>query len=155
MQMQESKTAHDDKKTRARQETQEAVGPIDRLAVESSINKVRVARVALGTAKVPRPNFDLGADLQEVSREGNELTLKYALYLETTPYVQLVEIHGVAKVRSSMLDSRTDYDSLSEGLLTDVALEIFRNHYQTVYLLFDWMRLANPSPWIFDSVHLV
>ena len=125
------------------------------LQVESTIDKVRVTRLAMGYGKVPKPNFDLGADLKELSREGSKLTVKYTLYLDTFPAVQRVELHGVATIRSPLIDPHADDGDVSESLLSDVALEIFRNHYSTIYLLFDSMRLPFPSPWVVKDVHLV
>jgi hypothetical protein len=142
----EAKTGND-----SAQDIASAVG----FQVESTIDQIKVARLALGHGKVPRPNFDLSADLKDVSREGNKLTVKYILYLDSFPAVQRVEVHGVATIRSHLINSHTDEEEMSEDLLSDVALEIFRNHYDTIYLLFDPMRLPFPSPWVVKDVHLV
>ena len=142
----EAKTGND-----SAQDTASAVG----FQVESTIDKIKVARLALGHGKVPKPNFDLGADLKEISRQGNKLTVKYTLYLDSFPAVQRVEVHGVATIRSPLINSHTDEDEMSEGLLSDAALEIFRNHYEMIFLLFDSMRLPFPSPWVVKDVHLV
>ncbi|MBI3023383.1 MAG: hypothetical protein HYY68_06600 [Thaumarchaeota archaeon] len=154
MQLKEPVTILDENKTGqgdSSQETETVVG----FQVESTIDKVRVARLALGHGKVPRPSFDLGADLKELSREGNKLTVKYTLYLDTFPAVQRVELQGVATIRSPLISSQTNDVDVSETLLSEVALEIFRNHYDIMYLLFDSMRLPFPSPWVVKNVHLV
>ncbi|MCS4540356.1 MAG: hypothetical protein HYU03_06685 [Thaumarchaeota archaeon] len=154
MQLKEPVTILDEKKTGqsdSSQETETVVG----FQVESTIDKVRVARLALGHGKVPRPSFDLGADLKELSREGNKLTVKYTLYLDTFPAVQRVELQGVATIRSPLISSQTNDVDVSETLLSEVALEIFRNHYDMIYLLFDSMRLPFPSPWVVKNIHLV
>ncbi|MBI3116035.1 MAG: hypothetical protein HYZ12_01725 [Thaumarchaeota archaeon] len=154
MQLKEPVTVVDEKKVAqsdSSQETEAIVG----FQVESTIDKVRVARLALGYGKVPRPSFDLGADLKELSREGNKLTVKYTLYLDTFPAVQRVELQGVATIRSPLISSQTNDVDVSETLLSEVALEIFRNHYDIMYLLFDSMRLPFPSPWVVKNVHLV
>lgn len=154
MQLKGPVTIPDEKKigqSDSSQETETVVA----FQVESTIDKVRVARLALGYGKVPRPTFDLGADLKELSREGNKLKVKYTLYLDTFPAVQRVELQGVATIRSPMINSQADDVDVGERLLSDVALEIFRNHYDTIYLLFDSMRLPFPSPWVVKNVHLV
>lgn len=153
MQLKEPVTILDEKKTGTSYPSQET-GRVVGFQVESTIDKVRVARLALGYGKVPRPNFDLGADLKELSREGSKLNLKYTLYLDTFPAVQRVELQGMATIRSPLINSQTDEVDVSERLLSDIALEIFRNHYDTIYLLFDSMRLPFPSPWVVKNVHL-
>lgn len=154
MQLKEPVAILDEKKAGTSDSSQESAA-VAGFQVESTIDKVRVARLALGHAKVPRPNFDLGAELKELSREGNNLRVKYTLYIDTFPAVQRVELHGAATVRSPLINSQGDDGDISENLLSDVALEIFRNHYDTMYLLFDSMRLPFPSPWVVKNVHLV
>ncbi len=145
----------DEEKKTGEKGSAEDIGSALSFRVESTIDKVKVARLALGITKVPKPNFDLGAELKEVSREGSTLTVEYVLYLESFPSVLRVEIQGVAKVRSPRINTNAYEDAVSEDLLSDVALEIFRNHYSTIYLLFDSMRLPFPSPWVVKNVHLV
>jgi len=132
-----------------------ASGPkIETISVKSSINRVRIARLAIGDEAVPRATFDLAAEMNEIGVVDGRLRVKYLIALETYPSVQRAEIEGVATISGERFASVRD-QVIEEGRITKVALLIYRNEFQVLYLLLKSMGLEAPSPWLIRDVHLL
>jgi len=121
----------------------------------SSLTKVRVAKVTNRTDKYPRAAFGLSADMKEVGRSDNVLKLKFSIAVETSPLVQRAELEGRVEVRLVPGLMAATGGQLGEDFASDLALELYKLHYQTVYSLFEAMSLESPSPWLLRDVHLV
>ncbi|TLX97252.1 MAG: hypothetical protein E6K96_03820 [Thaumarchaeota archaeon] len=124
------------------------------ISVKSSINRVRVSKLALGDDAAPRATFDLAAEMSEIGVVDGRLRVRYLLALETYPSVQRAEIEGVATISGERFASVRD-QVIEEGRITKIALLIYRNDFQVLYLLLKSMGLEAPSPWLVRDVHLI
>ena len=115
---------------------------------------MRIARLAIGDDVAPRATFDLAAEMQEIGVVDGKLRVRYVIGLETYPSVQRAEIEGVATISGEKFASVRD-QVIEEGRITKIALLIYRNDYQVLYLLLKSMGLEAPSPWLVRDVHLV
>jgi len=125
------------------------------MEVRSTLGRVRLARLALGTKSVPKPTFDLAADMQELEVGGGRLRVRYVISLETYPSVERAEMEGVATVSGRRFGNLKDLKGLGESRLAEMAIEIYRKNYESLYLLLNSMGLEVPSPWLVRDVHLV
>lgn len=114
-----------------------------------------MTRLTLEHGRPSKVNFDLNAELKEVKRSGTKMKLRYNLFLDAFPAVQRAELEGDADVDSPVLSSVDDLNSVEQSLLTELALEVYRQSYEILYLLFDSLELETPSPWMVKDVHLV
>src|SRR3989442_3699889 len=124
------------------------------ISVKSNIKRVRIARLAIGDEPVPRGTFDLGAEMNEIWVFDGRLRVKYLIALETSPSVQRAEIEGVATISGERFTSSRG-EVVEEGRITKIALLIYRNDFQVLYLLLKSMGLEAPSPWLVRDVHLI
>ena len=125
--------------------------PLDFL---STLSKIRVTRLALNPVDGAKVSFELDADFREVSRGGGKVKLSYALTVDTLPAVQRATMEGSTTVAENMVPSAKQDNSLEGQSLNDLALAIFKQHYEPLYLLFDTLSLAAPSPWLVRDVRL-
>ena len=122
--------------------------------MKSSINRVRISRLAMGDGIAPRATFDLAAELHEIGVVDGRLRVRYVISVETFPSVQRAEIEGVATISGEKFASARE-QGIEEGRITKVAIMIYRNDFQVLYLLLRSMGLEAPSPWLVKDVHLV
>jgi len=123
--------------------------------VSTSLTKIRVVKVTNRDEKYPRAAFGLSADMKEVGRSGNNLKLRFTIAVETNPLVQRAELQGRVDVRIDPALLAATGGQLGEDFASELALEIYKRHYQTIYSLFDSLSLESPSPWLLRDVHVV
>jgi hypothetical protein len=121
----------------------------------SSLTRVRVTRVTNRPEKYPRAAFGLSADMKEVGRSGDTLKLRFSIAVETNPLVQRAELEGRVEVKLDSGLLAATGGQLGEDFASELALELYKLYYQTVYSLFDTLSLDSPSPWLLRDVHLV
>lgn len=121
----------------------------------SNLNRVRAVRVTNLGESHPRASFGLSADMKEVGRTGDTLKLRFTIVVETSPLVQRAEIEGLVEVKFDLRMLAATGGQLGEDFASELALELYKLHYQTVYSLFDTLALDSPSPWLLRGVHLV
>ena len=125
------------------------------LAVKSQISRIKITRLALGDGSVPRPMFDLGAEMTEIGLAKGELHVRYLLSVEAYPSVQRAEVEGEATISGERFDSIEDLHTIENGRLAKMAISIYRNNFESLYLVMMAMGLETPSPWVVKDVHLV
>jgi len=123
--------------------------------MSTSLTKVRVAKVTNRDEKYPRAAFGLSADMKEVGRTGETLKLRFSIALETSPMVQRAELEGRVDIKLEPGLLAATGEQLGEDFASELALELYKLHYQTVYSLFESLSLESPSPWLLRDVHLV
>ncbi len=124
-------------------------------AVKSKISRMRITRLALGDGSVPRPMFDLGAEMTEIGFAKGSLRVRYLLSIESFPSVQRAEVEGEATISAESFDSVEEIHTIEEGRLAKMAIAIYRNDFESLYLILMAMGLEAPSPWVVKDVHLV
>ena len=124
------------------------------ISVKSTINRVRIARLAIGDEVAPKATFDLAAEMNEIGVVDGRLRVRYLIALETYPSVQRAEIEGVATISGERFASVRD-QVIEEGRITKIAVLIYRNDFQLLYLLLKSMGLEAPSPFLVRDVHLL
>ena len=125
------------------------------MSVEAKLRRIHISRLALNNEKSPHARYDLNADLKDVIRDKTKLKFRYTLFLDTFPAIQRTELEGDAEVESPAFSSVGDLGDMDQGLFTELAIEIYRKNYDTLYLVLDTIGLDIPSPWIIQDVHLV
>jgi hypothetical protein len=127
----------------------------DSFAVKSKISRIRITRLALGDGNVPRPMFDLGAEMTEIGFAKGEVRVRYLLSIESFPSVQRAEVEGEATIKGERFESVDDLHEIEQGRLAKMAISIYRNDFESLYLILMGMGLEAPSPWVVKDVHLV
>ncbi len=120
-----------------------------RMEFVSSLNKIKVTRLAMRQINGAKVSFELDADFHEISRGNGKVKLSYILTVDTLPVIQRATVEGFATVEEDLVQSADGY------VLNELALAIFKQHYEPIYLLFDTLSLAAPSPWLVREVKLV
>jgi len=125
------------------------------LKVESQLTKLRTSLVAIKPPQGSKLSFNLQADIKAVSRDGPELKLRYSIGIETFPLIYRAEIEGTALAKAEILAKDESIEDLGEAVLGDIALQIYRQNYEPLYLALSTQGLEAPSPWLVKDVHLV
>lgn len=136
-------------------DSQDVLALVAPTIVSTSLTKVRVVRVTNREEKYPKASFGLAADMREVGRSGNNLKLRFSIAVETNPLVQRAQLEGKVEVRLDPALLAATGGQLGEDFASELALEIYKRHYETIYSLFDSLALESPSPWLLRDVHLV
>ncbi len=123
--------------------------------VENTLTKIRVSRVSLTPLNGRALTFELSADFREISRAAGKVKLRYSLTVDTFPLVQRAGVEGFATVDEKLITPSNQSDGADAAVLDELAVAIFRRDYESLYLLFDTLNLASPSPWLVREVRLV
>lgn len=124
------------------------------LKVESHLTRLKTSVVAIKPAAGVKASYDLQADIKAVSRRGARLKLRFTIGIDTFPLVYRAELGGFAYANLDMLAVDEGLEALGEGVLSDVILQIFRDHYESLYLALSTQDMEAPSPWLVRDVHL-
>ena len=125
------------------------------MKVDSRLTRLRVSVVAIRPPDGTKVSFDLHVDIKQASRSGTALKLRYSIGIETFPLIYRAEIAGSAELNAELMAKDESLEDLGEGVLSDVALQIFRQNFETLYLALSTMGVDSPSPWLVREVHLV
>lgn len=125
------------------------------LKVEAHTTKLRASLVAIKPPEGAKVSFDLQADVKTVLRDPTKLKLRYTIGIDTFPLIYRAEIGGFAFANAEMLAKDESLEDLGEGVLSDIAVQIFRDSYEGLYLVLSTIGLEAPSPWLVRDVHLV
>ncbi len=123
--------------------------------MEAQLTKLRTSLVAIRPPEGHKLSFDLQAEIKAVSKQGSKVKLRYAIGIETFPLIYRAELAGVATAEAEKLTKEEDLEKLGEAALGDMALQIFRQNYEPLYLALSAQGLDAPSPWLVRDVHLV
>jgi hypothetical protein len=124
------------------------------LKVESQLTKLRTTLVAIRPLGDTKVSFDLQADIKAVSRDGPRIKIRYSIDIETYPLIYRAEIGGFAHANAEMLAKEESIEDLGQEVLGDIALQIFRQNYESLYLTLATQGLDAPSPWLVKDVHI-
>ena len=122
--------------------------------VNAQLTKLRASIIAIKPPEGTKVSYDLNVDIKQVGRKGPELKLRYAIGIETFPAICRAEIAGFAVFNAEMLAQDENLEDLGEGVLGDIALNIFRQNFESLYLALTTMGMDSPSPWLVKEVHL-
>lgn len=123
--------------------------------VKAHLTKLRASVIAIKPPEGTKVSYDLNVDIKQASRKGPELKLRYAIGIETFPAICRAEIAGWATLNAETLAKEENLEDLGESVLGDVALEIYRQNFEPLYLTLTTMGMDSPSPWLVKDVHLV
>jgi hypothetical protein len=124
------------------------------LLLESRLTKLRTSLVAIRPTKGLNVHFELQADIKTLSRDITRLKLGYTINIETFPLIYRAEMAGTAIVNAEILAKDENLEDLGSGVPSDVALQIYRQNYEPLYLALASQGLEAPSPWLVKGVHL-
>jgi hypothetical protein len=124
------------------------------LKVDAQLTRLRASLVAIKPPEGTKMSFDLQVDIKQVSRNGPKLKLRYSIGIETFPLIYRAEIGGFALADAEMLAKDENLEDLGEGVLGDIALQIYRQNFESVYLTLSSLGLDAPPPWLVKDVHL-
>jgi hypothetical protein len=124
------------------------------LKVESQLTKLRTNLVAIRPPDGTKISYDLQADIKAVSRDGTRIKIRFAINIDTFPLIYRAEIGGFALANAEMLAKEESIEDLGEEVLGDIALQIFRQNFEALYLTLATQGLDAPSPWLVRDVHM-
>lgn len=98
--------------------------------------------------------LEFEVELTEVNRISDGLRVKYAMRFGRTLSGEKCTVSGEAALHFASFNADALLDSIGGDITNDIATEIFRKNYETIYLLHSSMGLESPSPWITHDVSL-
>ncbi len=125
------------------------------MKVDAHLTKLRTSLVAIKPPGGTKLSYDLQADIKAISRNGATMKLRYSIGIETFPAIYRAEMSGFAVANVEMLAKDESIEDLGEAALGDVALQIYKQNYEPLYLVLSSQGLDAPSPWLVQDVHLV
>jgi len=96
-------------------------------------------------------NFDF--DLGECGSTKDSLTVRFEFTFGRASG-QACKVGGKAELRFARLGRGVGHEPLGHGVTNEMAVEIFRACYETIFLLHQSLGLEAPSPWITQQVSL-
>ncbi|MEM3186096.1 MAG: hypothetical protein QXQ39_05370 [Conexivisphaerales archaeon] len=124
------------------------------LALLPQLKNVQLNRVRFSRLSSKQDNdvaYNLGAEFKERSNTKNSIDMFYRLAIESYPMAQRAEIEGTVTLEfPSFLQNSVS--ALSDKLATDIAIELYRMNYETVYLVFESLGIKAPSPYMIKDV---
>ncbi|MDG7007188.1 MAG: hypothetical protein JRN06_02955 [Nitrososphaerota archaeon] len=123
--------------------------------VQARLTKLRASVIAIKPPEGTRISYDLNVDIKQAGRKGAEVKLRYNIGIETFPAICRAEIAGTAVVNAEMLAQDENLEDLGEGVLGDIAVDIYRQNFEALYLALAAMGMDSPSPWLVKEAHLV
>jgi hypothetical protein len=123
------------------------------LNIETQLTKVRLSRLSINPLDGKKVSFGLDADFREITRAAGKVKLRFSLVVDTFPLVGRAALEGFANVDEKLLegDGSAGTDSVT---LNDLALAVFKQDFDSLFLLYDTMSLPYPSPWMVRDVKL-
>ena len=125
------------------------------IKVKAHLTRLRASVIAIKPPEGTKVSYDLNVDIKQVSRKGPELKIRYAIGIETFPAVSRAEIAGFALVNAENLAKDENLEDLGESVVGDIAVDIYRQNFEPLYLALNTMGMDSPSPWLVREVHLV
>lgn len=123
------------------------------MVVESSNTRVRCSRLTSDPGNSGEVRFSMNTSFREKSVSGSKMTLVYTIVIETYPLVERAELGGDVTVELPAIGNAPQV--LTQSLLTELAIQLYRKNYDTLYLIFESLGLRPPSPWMIRDVHFV
>jgi hypothetical protein len=123
-------------------------------SIQSRIDSISLAKAGGKNDASRNSPFDFDVELDEVSRTSDSLRVKYAFTFGIASSGQICKVGGVAVLCFSGFDPEADFHSLGNDITNEMAVEIFRKNYESVYLLHDALGMEAPSPLITQGVSL-
>jgi len=124
------------------------------LKVDSQLTRLRTSLVAIRPANGLNVHYDLQAEIKTVARDATRLKLSYNIGIETFPLIYRAELSGTAVANAEILARDESLEDLGGAVLSDIALQIFMQNYEPLYLALTSQGLEAPSPWLVKDVHL-
>jgi len=91
--------------------------------------------------------FDVA--MSESSRTADSLTVNYVFTIGRPAFGRGCKVTGEAVVRFAGANPDGNFDTVDSD---EMAVEIFRKNYETVYLMHMALGMPTPSPWITEDV---
>jgi len=123
-------------------------------AVESRICGISLTRAERDAQAIEARPFDFDVDLSESARTEDTLSVRYSYTFGRPATGQVCKVNGTALVRFSQFNPADDFHTLGNDITSEMAVEIFRKNYETVYLLLEALSMDAPTPWITREVSL-
>jgi hypothetical protein len=123
-------------------------------SVESTVTHISLSKKKPDrNASSIRP-FDFDVNMSETGRTDDSLSVKYVYSYVNISSGQVCKVGGAAVVRFSQFNPDSDFRFLGNDITNEIAVEIFRKNYESLYLLHDALAMTAPSPWITQDVSL-
>lgn len=124
------------------------------VSVDSRIDNITLVKMDGRAEGFKAGQFDFDVDLIESNRTEDSLTISYSFGFGRPSSGQFCKVGGKAVLRFSQFNPKADFHTLGNDITKEMALEIFRKNYETIYLLHDALAIEAPSPWITQDVSL-
>src|ERR1700730_6712022 len=124
------------------------------ISLDSRIDKISIGKSALESHASQNDPFNFEVDIKEIGRSDDKLKVEYAFSFGKHSSGQMSRVSGVALIGFSHFGPKTDLQSLGEHSTTQMAVEIFRKNFESIYLLHATLGMDAPSPWIMQGVRL-
>lgn len=123
-----------------------------RVSIETTMDHISLNKPCGSPLGKKAGQFEFDVTLTESIQTAESLKVKYMLMLKRTAIGETCNVSGQAVLRFSGFGRDIELTSLGEEMMNEIAVEIFRKNYETVYLLHDAFGIEAPSPWITQDV---
>ncbi len=124
------------------------------VSVESRIDSISLSKAERDIRLIESRPFDFDVDMSELSRSQDRLSVRYCFTFGRPASGRVCKVSGTAVVRFSQFNPTSDFHTLGDDITNEMAVEIFRKNYESVYLLHDALAMDAPSPWVTHDVSL-
>jgi hypothetical protein len=122
------------------------------VSVESRIDSISLSK---GDARgLISDQFDFDVELDESTRTHDGLSIRYSFAFGMRSSGSTCKVSGKAVLRFSQFNPGADFHTLGNDISNEMAVEIFRKNYESMYLLHIALGMDAPSPWITQEVSL-
>lgn len=122
------------------------------VAVESRIDKVAVSSPGRVTGWRDGGQFGFDVSMTEKARTRDSMSVKYTFSFGKKSNGQTCEVSGEAVFRFSGMHPSSDLHAFGNEIDNEMAVAVFRQNFETIYLLHQALGLQSPSPWVTQDV---
>ncbi|MDG6914955.1 MAG: hypothetical protein JRM86_04100 [Nitrososphaerota archaeon] len=124
------------------------------VGVDTRIQRVSLSRDAAGQGPAREGQFAFDVSMTETGRTRGSLSVSYTLSFGRQSTGQRCRIDGEAVFRLSGADKDSDIHAFGTEIDNEMAVAVFREDFETIYLLHQTLGVQAPSPWVTQDVSL-
>ncbi len=117
------------------------------LSVESRIDNIFPSNTGMCPRGSLAGPFDFDVNLTERGRTGDSMRVGFSFSFGRPSTGQVCKFNGEAIVNFSRFNPERGFQYLGDDLTNEMAVEIFRKNYESIFLLHESLSMDAPSPW--------
>lgn len=124
------------------------------VAVESQIQRISAGCPGGGIGRWDGGQFGFDVSMTEKARTSDSMSVSFTFSFGKKSNGQSCEVSGEAVFRFSSLHPSSDLHAFGSEIDNEMAVAVFRQNFETIYLLHQALGLESPSPWVTQDVSI-